>query len=67
MVLAPEHPFVESIRTPTVTVYVTEARNRSDVDRRAIIVTYQPANFPALKSGLVRNIDSSSAEASTDV
>jgi len=41
--------------------------NRSDVDRRAIIVTYQPANFPALKSGLVRNIDSSSVEASTDV
>jgi hypothetical protein len=30
--------------------------NRSASDRRAMIVTYQPANFPALKSGQVRNI-----------
>jgi len=33
--------------------------NRSDLDRRAVIVTYQPANFPALKSGQVRNIRTS--------
>jgi leucyl-tRNA synthetase len=35
MVLAPEHPFVESIKTPNVLTYVEEARNRSDVDRMA--------------------------------
>ena len=33
--------------------------NQSGFDRRAIIVTYQPANFPALKSGQVRNIKAS--------
>jgi ectoine hydroxylase-related dioxygenase (phytanoyl-CoA dioxygenase family) len=30
--------------------------NTSDEPRRAIILTYQPANFPALKSKVVRNI-----------
>ncbi|MFT7245392.1 MAG: hypothetical protein ACI82A_002760 [Candidatus Azotimanducaceae bacterium] len=46
--------------------------NRSEVDRRALIVTYQPANFAALKSGQVRNISlsgtgSSEIEAPTSV
>ena len=35
IVLAPEHPFVESITSPVVQAYVTESRNRSDVDRMA--------------------------------
>ena len=35
MVLAPEHPFVESIKAPDVQVYVEEARNRSDIERMA--------------------------------
>jgi len=30
--------------------------NQSDEPRRAIIITYQPANFPQLKSGEIRNI-----------
>lgn len=29
--------------------------NRSDEPRRAIVITYQPSGFPALKSGSVRN------------
>jgi hypothetical protein len=36
-------------------VHGSEA-NLSDHPRRAIVLTYQPANFPALKSGEVRNI-----------
>jgi leucyl-tRNA synthetase len=35
MVLAPEHPLVESIKIPAVEAYVTKARSRSDVDRMA--------------------------------
>ncbi|MDP6693142.1 MAG: class I tRNA ligase family protein, partial [Phycisphaerales bacterium] len=35
IVLAPEHPFVESVTTPSVKSYVAEAKNRSDVDRMA--------------------------------
>jgi leucyl-tRNA synthetase len=35
IVLAPEHSFVESIKTPDVQAYVEEARNRSDIDRMA--------------------------------
>lgn len=30
--------------------------NLSDAPRRAIVITYQPAGFPALKSGRVRNV-----------
>ena len=30
--------------------------NESDQPRRAIIITYQPANFPQLKSGQIRNV-----------
>ena len=30
--------------------------NRSDLPRRAIVLTYQPADFPMLKSGSVRNV-----------
>jgi len=30
--------------------------NRSDTARRAIVITYQPAGHPALKSGQVRNV-----------
>lgn len=30
--------------------------NRSQQPRRAIVITYQPADFPALKSGAVRNV-----------
>jgi hypothetical protein len=32
--------------------------NKSDMPRRAIILTYQPAGFPQLKSGEVRNVSS---------
>lgn len=32
------------------------AANNSDTPRRAIIITYQPAGFPQLKSGEVRNV-----------
>lgn len=30
--------------------------NRSTEDRKAVILTYQPANYPALKSGQVRSV-----------
>ena len=30
--------------------------NRSEAPRRAIVITYQPAGFPALKSGSIRNV-----------
>ncbi len=37
--------------------------NRSVLPRRAIIITYQPADFPALKSGAVRNVSAASGAA----
>jgi ectoine hydroxylase-related dioxygenase (phytanoyl-CoA dioxygenase family) len=30
--------------------------NRSDRPRRALVLTYQPAGHPMLKSGVVRNV-----------
>ena len=30
--------------------------NLSDLPRRAIVLTYQPAGFPMLKSGRIRNV-----------
>lgn len=37
--------------------------NRSDQPRRAIVITYQPADFPALKSRTVRNVSAVSGTA----
>lgn len=37
--------------------------NRSIEPRRAIVITYQPADFPALKSGSVRNVSARSGTA----
>ena len=37
------------------TIHGSEA-NGSDDARRAIVITYQPSGFPALKSGAVRNV-----------
>ena len=31
--------------------------NKSDLPRRAMVITYQPAGFPQLKSGRVRNVN----------
>ena len=37
--------------------------NRSEEPRRAIVITYQPADCPALKSGAVRNVSASARTA----
>ena len=37
--------------------------NRSGEPRRAIVITYQPADFPALKSGAVRNVSAAARAA----
>ncbi len=41
--------------------------NQSDQPRRAIILTYQPAGFPALKSRAVRNVAMSPAKPNADI
>ena len=41
------------------------AANLSDRPRRAIVMTYQPADFPMLKTGDIRNVRSQAAESET--